>query len=371
MPTSASTPPIRSSIRCPSIGWRSTISNSSSVRPPGLVEDRVGHVDLADVVQQRARTRGCAGRGRPAQLVADPERRGPRRRGCARRRCSRRRPRAPRHQHRRPAVGVGERERVIDPLAARGRTTRGGPSREHEAQRPGSVARERREQADGGEASVDADDPAEEPQLEAGRTPRRTIRARAAAASKATARRARGGRPASAATRGRRARGARSRPPVRPHATRRAGRRRCALRAGARARRREDGRPGSRGRRGSAWPRRREEEHGHQDQLARGCVPAPDLEARPLRDRVERHEADGTGGAQRPVRGHDERQQRNPASSSSPSRISATSSSAARVGSATLARRPGAARCRIAVVIWPWPHRRVDAGSTGLYGCRV
>jgi hypothetical protein len=53
IPTSASTPPTRSSISWPSTGWRLTIVDSASVSLPGLVDDLVGHADLADVVQQR------------------------------------------------------------------------------------------------------------------------------------------------------------------------------------------------------------------------------------------------------------------------------------------------------------------------------
>ena len=143
----ASTPPTRSSICCPSTGWRLTISHSSRSSLPGLLMISLGTRDLADVVQQRA------------ELEVAPRRA---RRGRARRRRRATSATTPlavlaagvgvvglehvAHQQRGAAVGVAELDRVLDALLAlageaRASSPISGMSRAAAARPPGVATR--------------------------------------------------------------------------------------------------------------------------------------------------------------------------------------------------------------------------------------
>ena len=58
----------------PSPVWRRTTSHSVRRQRAGLVDDLLRHPDLADVVQQRARTPSAAGSVAEAELVGDRDR---------------------------------------------------------------------------------------------------------------------------------------------------------------------------------------------------------------------------------------------------------------------------------------------------------
>src|SRR4051794_19351318 len=65
---------MRSSIACPSAGWRFMTTHSAGSSLPRLVEDLVGDAQLADVVQERAELQLALVARVELKLLADLER---------------------------------------------------------------------------------------------------------------------------------------------------------------------------------------------------------------------------------------------------------------------------------------------------------